>query len=84
MGNFNLILQHPKPQNQINGILLINKDEAQFFEVSSKDNLVAETLVASMERIRIEHASSKGILLSGIERMNGGRIRLQEWWLMYV
>ncbi len=81
MGNLNLILQQPKPQKPINGALLIYSDGgAQFFEDECKEG----NLVSEMERVKIEHASSKGILLSGIERMNGGRIRFQEWWLMYV
>lgn len=80
MGNFNLILQQPKPRNPINGILLINNDEAQFFE---GDDVSDSYPVAVMERIRIEHASSKGILLSGIEQMDD-KIRFQEWWLMYA
>jgi hypothetical protein len=79
MGNLNLIIQQPKPKNPINGILLINKDEAQFFE--GDDTSGCPVMV--MERIRIEHASSKGILLSGIEQVDD-KLRFQEWWLMYV
>jgi hypothetical protein len=80
MGNFNLIIQQPNPQNPINGVLCIDKHgEAQFFKGDGE----VGSLAAQMERIRIEHASSKGILLSGIERVNG-KIRFQEWWLMYA
>lgn len=79
MGNFNLILQQPKPQNPINGVLCIDHGTAKFFEGDGENG----RFVAEIERIRIEHASSKGILLSVIERVNG-KIRFQEWWLMYV
>lgn len=80
MGNFNLITQYPKLKKLGNGVLsIIDGDNAQFLEGNGEDG---SNVIACMERIRIDHASSKGILLSGIERI-GSKTRLQEWWLMY-
>lgn len=81
MGNFNLIVQHPKPQKPINGVLCISKrGEAQFFSGNGEAN---SQVLGEMERVRVEHASSNGIFISGVERI-GTKYRLQEWWLVYV
>lgn len=81
MGRFNLIMQHQKPQKTVNGFLCIDKHgEALFFTGNGDGD---GCLVGKLSRTRIEHASSKGILLSGIELV-GNRLRFQEWWLMYA
>ena len=80
MGQFNLIIQRPKPKKPVNGVLNITRDgEATFFEGDGEhgSNIVAELL-----RVRIEFANSHGIMLSGVELMSRG-YRYQEWWLVY-
>lgn len=80
MSRFSLIVQHPKPKRPKNGDFFINeRGEAQFMYQSANGN---EGYLA-MERARIEHASSAGILISGVERA-GGNLRFQEWWLVFA
>ena len=81
MGKFKLIVQHPKPQKPVNGVLSMDKNgKAQFFT----DNGDADSrIVGMLERARVEHAASNGILISGVEKV-GGKLRFQEWWLIYV
>jgi hypothetical protein len=81
MGQFNLIVQQPKPQKPINGVLCMDRrGEAQFFTGNGETD---STIVGTLERARVEHAASNGILISGVERV-GGKMRLQEWWLVYA
>jgi len=81
MGQFNLIAQHPKPQKPVLGVLCIsNRGEAQFFSGKGE---AGSTVLAEMDRVRIEHASSNGMMISGVERI-GNKYRLQEWWLVYA
>ena len=81
MGNFNLIVQHPKPQPVVNGVLCISKDGcAQFFSGNGESG---SKVLGEMQRIKIEHASSNGIFISGLQRSNTGELTLQEWWLVY-
>lgn len=81
MGHFNLIVQHPKPQKPVHGVLSMDKHgEAQFFTGNGETD---SRLVGTMERSRVEYAAANGILLSGIERI-GNKCRLQEWWLIYA
>ena len=81
MGQFNLTIQLPKPTKPVKGVLYMDrKSTAQFFTGEGKAD---SHIVGEMQRIRIEHASSQGILISGVERI-GDKVRLQEWWLAYA
>lgn len=81
VGQFNLIVQHPKPQKPVHGVLSMDKrGDAQFFTGNGEAD---SRIVGTMERTRVEHAASNGILLSGVERV-GGKLRFQEWWLVYA
>lgn len=81
MGQFNLIVQQPKPQNPINGVLSMDsRGEAQFFTGNGE---AGSTIVGTLERARVEFAAAHGIMISGVERV-GGKMRLQEWWLVYA
>ena len=80
MGRFNLIVQHPKPKQPKNGHFFINeRGEAQFMYQSANGNEGCSTMI----RARIDHASSAGILISGVERV-GRKLRFQEWWLVFA
>lgn len=83
MGQFNLIAQHPKPQKPVHGVLSLDKHgEAQFFTGNGEAD---SRLVGTLVRARVEHASSNGILISGMERHGAcGKYRFQEWWLVYA
>lgn len=87
MAKFNIVLQHPKPSKKpIPGFLSIDqKGEAHFFSGEGEKD---STLIAQMERVHVEFAAKKGIMLSGMERVsttkNGtGKYRYQSWWLAY-
>jgi hypothetical protein len=82
MGHFNLIVQYPKPQNPVHGVLSMNKSgDAQFFTGNGESD---SRIVGTLERARVEHAASNGILISGVERVGGNKYRFQEWWLVYA
>lgn len=81
MGHFNLIVQHPRPQKPVHGVLSMDKHgTAQFFTGNGEDGC---RIVGTMERARVEYAAANGILISGVERV-GGKLRHQEWWLAYA
>lgn len=81
MGQFDLIVQHPKPKKPVHGVLSMDKrGEAQFFTGNGEAD---SRIVGTMERARVEHAASNGILISGVERI-GNKYRFQEWWLVYA
>ena len=82
MGKFNLIVQHPKPQKPVCGVLCMDKrGEAQFF---TGDGDADSRLVKTLKRAHVEHAAANGILVSGVEQVGGNKLRFQEWWLVYV
>lgn len=82
MGQFNLIVQHPVHQEPVHGVLSMDRrGEAQFFTGNGE---AGSRVVGTLERARVEHASAKGILISGIEKIEGGQLRFQEWWLAYA
>lgn len=81
MGHFNLIVQHPKPQKPVHGVLSMDRlGEAQFFTGNGE---AGASLVGTLERARVEFAAAHGIMLSGVERI-GDKLRHQEWWLVYA
>jgi len=81
MGQFNLIVQHPKPQKPVHGVLSMDdRGEAQFFTGNCDES---SRVAGTLERARVEHASSTGILVSGVERLRGNKLRFQEWWLVF-
>lgn len=80
MGQFNLIVQYPKRQEPVHGVLTMDKHGvAQFFTGNADAD---SRVVATLDRARVEHASSSGILISGVERV-GKQLFLQEWWLVF-
>lgn len=81
MAQLKLIAQHPKPHNLGLGTLCISKNGiAEFY---SDDCHAGSIVLCSLERIRIEYATSEGIMISGIEKI-GNNLKFQEWWLVYV
>ena len=82
MGQFNLTVQFPRGQKSVHGVLTItDKDRAIFFSGDAGENSSA---VATLERIQIEHASSHGIMLSGVEQWVGNKLMYQKWWLAFA
>ena len=81
MGKFNLIIQKGLCMKPINGDLCVDGNgTAQFFSPSA--NGADSQLIGKIDRIRVDHASSQGILISGFE-VDGNKARLQEWWLVF-
>lgn len=82
MGQFNLIVQYPKPQKPVHGVLSMDdRGVAQFFTGNGDAD---SQIVGKLARARIEHASSIGILISGVEVIAGDKLSYQEWWLVYT
>lgn len=81
MGQYNLIVQRPKPRKPVHGVLSMDgRGEAQFFAGNGD---AGSPVVGTLERARVEYAAANGILISGVERHNG-TLRYQEWWLLYA
>lgn len=83
---FELLIQHPQAKSIGRGSLNLDKaGDAQFFGGDNGDG----PPLASMTRVRVEHAAAHGILLSGVEHLSAGvggkpKVQLQEWWLRYT
>ena len=83
MAQLKLIAQYPKPHILGLGTLCISKTGlAEFY---SGDCDADSVVLCSLERIRIEYATSEGIMISGVEKSwINSRLSFQEWWLVYV
>lgn len=71
---FTLFVQHPRPKRLGGGMLAVDR---------------AGVLLASMQRTRLDSASSDGLMLSGMEQSGMDRagrelFGFQEWWLSFV
>ena len=87
MPHFKLVTQFPKPKDVGIGSLSIGKDgTAEFFEGNADLN---SSVLASMQRVRIEWAAAAGIMISGMEpdgfdRSGRPKFKSQEWLLRHL
>jgi hypothetical protein len=87
MAHFILVTQHPKPKILGEGSLSISRHGyADFFEGNAEKH---SKILASMNRVRIEWAASKGILISGMQsdgfdKAGQESFKYQEWFLRYL
>ena len=84
---FKLMTQLPKPKQMGAGVLSIDKKGDATFFANNGDH--GDSILALMERTRIESATSHGIMLSGMQpagtEKNGlPKFTYQEWWLRYI
>lgn len=83
---FNLFTQYPEPREVGVGVLCVDRTgEAMFLSGQGESGAA---VLARMQRVRIEVAAAKGLMLSGmqpegVDRQGKQKFSLQEWWLAY-